>query len=85
MRDYEKNGKDPEKNPAVKLIDHFEAMYGKEKTGDIKFEIKTAEEHSSSLRKSPRLIEDGYIKKFVKVWLERWEGEGKGLQVGSSG
>ena len=85
LRHYEKIGGDPDRNPAVKLIDHFEAIHGKEKTGDIKFEIKTAKEHSSSLRKSPRLIEDGYIKKFVKVWLEKWEGEGKGLQIRSSG
>lgn len=85
LRDYEKNGGDPERNPAVKLIDHFEAMYGKEKTGGVNFEINTAEKHSLALRNSPRLIEDGYIKKFVRIWLEKWEGERKGLQVGSSG
>ena len=84
LRGYEKNGGDPERNPAVKLIDHFEAMYGKEKTGSVTFEIKTAEMHSPALRTSPRLIEDGYIRKFVKIWLEKWEGEAKGLQVGSS-
>ena len=84
LRDYERNGGDPERNPAVKLIDHFESMYGKENSGDIKFEIKTAEKHSPAMRETPRLIEDGYIEKFVKSWLEKWE-EGKGLQVGSSG
>lgn len=85
LRDYEKNGGDPERNPAVKLIDHFESMYGKEKTGDVKFEIETAVKHSPALRETPRLVEDGYIEKFVKAWLEKWKGEGKGLQVESSG
>ena len=87
LRDYERNGGDPERNPAVKLIDHFESIYGKEKTGDVRVEIKTAEKHSPTLRESPRLVEDGYIKKFLEAWLEKWEGEGKGkgLQVDSSG
>ena len=85
LRDYEKNGGDPERNPAVKLIDHFECTYGKEKTGDIQFRIKTAEKHSATLRDSPRLLEEGYIRKFVKVWLDKWEGEGNGLEVESSG
>lgn len=85
LRDYGKNGGNSERNPAVKLIDHFEKMYGKEKTGDIRFAIETAEKHSPTLRGAPRLIEDGYVKKFVKAWLEKWEGEGKGLKVGSSG
>lgn len=80
LRDYEKNGGDPGRNPAVKLIDHFEGMYGKEKTQDIKFQIKTAEKHSATLRDSPRLLEEGYIRKFVKVWLDKWEGEGNGLR-----
>lgn len=29
-----------ERNPAVKLIDHFKRVYGKEKAGDIRFESK---------------------------------------------
>ncbi len=85
LRDYEKNGGDPRRNPAVKLIEHFEKMYGKEKTGDIRFEIETAEKHSAALREMPRLIEEGYIQKFMKMWLEKWEGEGEGLHVESSG
>lgn len=85
LRDYEKNGGDPGRNPAVKLMDHFEKMYRREKTGDIRFEIETARNHSRHLREAPRLVEDGYIRKFVKVWLDKWEGEGRSLQVGSSG
>ena len=87
LRDYETKGEDPGRNPAVKLIDHFERMYGEKgkKTGNIRFETMTAEKHSPALRETPRLIEGGYIRKFVKAWLEKWEGEGKGLQIGSSG
>lgn len=85
LRDYEKTGGDPGRNPAVKLIGHFEAMYGEVKTRDVTFEIKTAEKYSPALRDSPRLIEDGYVGKFVKAWLVKWEGEGKGLHVESSG
>ena len=86
LRDYDTNGGDPERNPAIKLIDHFERTYGeKKKAGNVKFEIKTAEKHSPALRETPRLVKDGYIRKFMKVWLEKWEGEGKGLQIESSG
>lgn len=85
LRDYEKNRGDPGLNPAVKLIDHFESIYGKRAVRNIDFEIKTAEKHSSTFRKIPKIIEDGYVQKFVKTWLEKWEGEGKSLQVGNSG
>lgn len=84
LQEYERSGAEPGRNPAVKLIDHFESMYGKPKTGDIRFEIKTAKKHSSALREAPRLIEDGYIEKFMKVWMQKWE-EGKSLQAESSG
>ena len=85
LRNYEKSGGDTERNPAVKLIDHFERAYGTERAGNLEFETKLAQKHSPALRATPRLIEEGYIRKFVKAWLAKWEGEGKGLQVESSG
>ena len=85
LRDYENSGGDVERNPAVKLIDHFERMSGGKKTGDIRFETSIAQKHSLALRETPKLIEDGYVRKFVKAWLAKWEGEGKGLEVESSG
>ena len=85
LRDYERDGGDPERNPAVKLIDHFEAMYGRKTTRDVVFDIKTAKKYSPALRETPRLIEDEYIVKFVKAWLEKWERGGKGLRVENSG
>lgn len=85
LRDYEKSGGDTGRNPAVKLIDHFESMYGNRKTGEVRFETKTAQKHSAALRETPRLIEERYIRRFVKAWLAKWEAEGKDIQVGSSG
>ncbi|CAF9919359.1 MAG: hypothetical protein ALECFALPRED_001136 [Alectoria fallacina] len=85
LRDYEKGGGNPERNPAVKLIGHFESIYGKEKIGDVKFATDTAQKHSQALKEAPRLIEEGYIEKFVKAWVEKWQGEGKDLQIESSG
>jgi len=87
LRAYEKNGGDPEKNPAVKLISHFERMYARKEKGDeeVNFELKTTLEHSETLRKAPRMVEDGYVGKFVKAWMEKWEDEGRGVGVESSG
>lgn len=87
LRDYEGNGGDAEKNPAVKLIDHYERMYANkgEKDGEVTFELETAMEHSKTLREAPKLIEEGYIEKFLKAWLEKWVGEGTGIGVESSG
>ena len=85
LREYETSGGDTERNPAVKLIDHFERTYGAEKTGDVVFETQITQRHSPNLRQTPSVVEEGYIKKFVKAWLAKWEGEGKGLQVESSG
>lgn len=88
LREYEKDGGDPEKNPAVKLLDHFESAYGGQKEGEgkrrVKFELKTAMEHSGALREAPKMVEEGYVRKFVESWLGKWEGEG-GRGVESSG
>ena len=87
LRDYQGNGGDPERNPAVKLLHHFERTYSgpENKPVEIEFETKTASHHSKALREAPRMIEDGYVKKFVNVWLEKWKDEGKSLDIDSSG
>ena len=76
LRDYERNGGNPEKNPAVKLIDYYERTFSNNEKaeGELSFELKTAKEHSRALREAPRLVEDGYIQKFVKAWMDRWVG-----------
>lgn len=90
LRDYESSVGDMERKQAVKLVDHFERTYGMEKkeeatTGNVTFEIKTAQKHSATLRACPRLVEETHVGRFVQGYLAMWEGEGKGLQVGSSG
>jgi thioester reductase-like protein len=61
------------RNPAIKLVDYFERAYGKgSPLQGIVFEIAAAEDASPSLKGSPELIEQGYIKKFLKSWQKTW-------------
>jgi len=72
------------KNPAVKLIDHFESLYGGKRKGEgraqVCFEIRAAVEHSEGLREAPNLVEDGSVGRFVENWLRGWEG-GESVEV----
>lgn len=72
---------DPEANPAVKLLGHFEQMYGgANEAADshlkITFELGRAMEDSESLRTAPKLVEDGYVERFVQAWMKKWTAEG---------
>lgn len=64
-------------NPAVKLIGHYEAMYGG-KTGSVQLGLKTfvtekAERDSVTLRNGRlRMVEDGILSCYVRDWLRRW-------------
>lgn len=63
------------RNPAVKLVEYFEKIYGGEKDGSgegVIFETTAAQKDSKALRAVPRVIEEGYMGKFVDVWLQRW-------------
>ncbi|KAH6663644.1 hypothetical protein B0J14DRAFT_682919 [Halenospora varia] len=64
------------KNPAVKLIEFFEEEFGAqdsfEKRG-LMFETSAAQRDAQILRDPPRIVEDGYIRKFLGAWLEKWE------------
>ncbi|KAI9745045.1 MAG: hypothetical protein M1818_001323 [Claussenomyces sp. TS43310] len=63
-------------NPAIKLVDFFERSYGADNAGledrGIAFETAAARRHCVALRSPPRIIEDGYLKAFLAVWLRRW-------------
>lgn len=66
-----------DRNPAVKLIDHFEKRYGGlppdgETDVGVSFETKTVTRDSAVLRDPPDIIRDGYVNKFVATWLEQW-------------
>ena len=67
---------DQVRNPAVKLIEYFEKSYGAgqgfEDKG-IMFETKAAQRDTAALRCPPKIIEDGYVRKFLAVWLRRWD------------
>lgn len=71
-------------NPAVKLIDYFERNYKGEaevrglgnnhKTVEgVVFETTAAQRDSKALRAAPRMIEDGYVKRFLEKWLQEWK------------
>lgn len=85
---------DVEANPAVKLLGHYERRYGRVagvsgESGNgeqsVKFAMEKAKKDSESLRTAPKIVEDGYVGKFVQVWMERWKGGGGLVDVESSG
>ena len=79
LRDSEARGEEIV-NPAVKLTDHYEAMYAKSPPGspkeqpqEKKFHTDKAERDSVTLRDGPlRIIEDGILGCYAQDWLKRW-------------
>ncbi|KAH8650872.1 hypothetical protein BGZ60DRAFT_462084 [Tricladium varicosporioides] len=64
------------RNPAVKLIEFFEEEFGAQDSfekGGLMFETSAAQRDAQVLREPPRIVEDGYIRKFLGAWLEKWE------------
>ncbi|KAK2603577.1 hypothetical protein QQS21_004257 [Conoideocrella luteorostrata] len=64
-----------QRNPAVKLLQHFEERYDTpdgSKAGSILFDTKVAQSNSVVLRAPPDIIGDGYVRKFVESWLKQW-------------
>ncbi|KAJ5129945.1 uncharacterized protein N7515_005984 [Penicillium bovifimosum] len=60
-------------NPAVKLIQHYETMYGGKTLGPKRFVTEKAERDSVTLRDGRlRIIEDGILGCYARDWLERW-------------
>ncbi|KAJ5320749.1 AMP-dependent synthetase/ligase [Penicillium atrosanguineum] len=64
-------------NPAVKLIGHYEAMYGGKSSGSRLgpkvFTTDKAERDSVTLRNDRlRIIEDGILDCYARDWLSRW-------------
>lgn len=70
VRRLRSDEQDPQKNPAVKLIDFFTDKYDNDNMGrsGLSFEMEKSEEASASLRGGVDLIQDGLIKKFVSSW-----------------
>ncbi|KAF2087179.1 putative NRPS-like enzyme [Saccharata proteae CBS 121410] len=60
-------------NPAVKLVQYFRDAYAKESSeGDIKFQTEKATGDCSALGAAPNPITEGYVEKFVQVWMGKW-------------
>ncbi|KAI5308896.1 hypothetical protein KEM55_004598 [Ascosphaera atra] len=64
-------------NPAIKLIDYFEDLYGDGSVGvgGVQFEVKTAKQFSSAMKSPPDIIEQGLVGKFLSNWLPKWKEE----------
>ncbi|KAJ5987772.1 AMP-dependent synthetase/ligase, partial [Penicillium waksmanii] len=73
LRESEERGEE-HINPAVKLIDHYEEMYGAgSKLGPKGFITEKAERDSVTLRNGRlRVIEDGILNCYVRGWMNRW-------------
>ena len=73
---YKSDAADPNRNPAIKLVDFFAEEFADKTAGsEIVFEIGMAEEASPALRKAPKVIESGLLQKMVEVWMKRWTGK----------
>lgn len=61
-------------NPAVKLIDHYEEMYGNSSILRSKhFHTTKAEKDSVTMRKGQLLtLENGILNNYARDWLNRW-------------
>jgi hypothetical protein len=73
LRESEARGEE-NVNPAVKLIGHYEAMYGKGSSLSSKiFHTDRAERDSETLRNGRlRILEDGILNCYARDWLSRW-------------
>jgi len=63
-------------NPALKLVEYFERMYAEDgdmtQKGELSFDTNKAQQHSR-LGEAPRIIEDGFVEKFLSQWMKKWE------------
>ncbi|KAE8381139.1 hypothetical protein BDV26DRAFT_255812 [Aspergillus bertholletiae] len=73
LRDSESRGEEMI-NPAVKLVDHYESMYGEEAPAQKAFITEKAERESATLRNGRlRIIQDGILNRYAQDWLRRWK------------
>jgi hypothetical protein len=74
---------DPELNPTIKLLSTYERKYTTgsgehdedRNTLQVRFDTTNARAVSRSMREAPDIIREGYVKKFVARWLEKWKGD----------
>lgn len=71
---------DPDRNPALKLIQYYESAFSRdvERDGRVEFEIGNSMRGCASLRGMEDVVRSGLVGKMVEWWMERWVGKGKG-------
>lgn len=65
-----------DKCPAVKLIDYYEASFGKDvqNTGVIEFSTDAAEKDCEGIRDAPDVVRSGLVERMLGSWMEKWTG-----------
>ena len=64
---------DPNRNPALKLIDVFASEFAGNKIhSEVVFEIEKAKQMSSALRKAPKVVESELLGMTVERWMKKW-------------
>ncbi|KAL4977575.1 hypothetical protein BDW66DRAFT_131991 [Aspergillus desertorum] len=70
---HSKSRGDELENPAVTLVDHYEAMYGGNAPKPKIFRTDKAERDSETLRNGRlRIIQDGILARYAQDWMSRW-------------
>ncbi|KAL8933717.1 MAG: hypothetical protein Q9216_006236 [Gyalolechia sp. 2 TL-2023] len=66
---------DPDKNPALKLIQYYESAFlrDEQRDGRVEFEIEESLRRCRSLREVEDVVESGLMGKMVGWWMGRWE------------
>ncbi|PLB40323.1 putative NRPS-like enzyme [Aspergillus candidus] len=60
-------------NPAVKLVAHYQSMYGEDSPAAPSFLTEKAERDSVTLRNGRlRIVQDGILGRYAQDWLRRW-------------
>lgn len=77
----------PDKNPAIKLIQFYESDFLRDeaKDGRVEFEIGESMSSCGSLKAVEDVVGSGLMTKMVEWWMGRWVGKGVGNQEGKTG
>ncbi|KAL8873972.1 MAG: hypothetical protein Q9174_000626 [Haloplaca sp. 1 TL-2023] len=71
---------DPDKNPALKLLQYYESGFtdkDEHRDGRVEFDIEKAKRDSEALREAEDVVESGLVGKMVRWWMEKWQDSGK--------
>ena len=77
---------DPDKNPALKLLQYYESAFtdkDEPRDGRAEFDTEKAKRDSKALREAEDVFESGLVGKMVGWWMEKWQALDK-LEAGDS-